>query len=156
MKARESPQHNGPSRAFSFSKIPSGCDKRTPQSTQGHPMAWTVPWNLIGLQVSGDWNEITIYTDKNGKKVAFPKAPPEKPPSPKQVHQRQRFKDAQAVWTAYTDEQKHAYENLCRVANVPMTGQNLVIHTALTNDATAIETLQRQTGITVPIPVFIP
>lgn len=119
-------------------------------------MAFTVPVNILGLQVSGDIGGLTIYTDRFGKKIAFPKSPPKDPPSEKQLHQRIRFRDAQQSWTGLPNQVKIDYEELCRKANVPMTGQNIWIHTALTNDETAIKTLIQQTGISVPIPNFIP
>lgn len=119
-------------------------------------MAFTVPMNILGFQVSGDIGGLTIYTDRYGKKVAFPKSPPKDPPSEKQLHQRMRFREAQLSWTGLSNQVKKDYENLCRIANVPMTGQNIWIHTALRNDRRAIKTLIRQTGVTVPIPDFIP
>lgn len=119
-------------------------------------MAWTIPWNLMALQVSGDFADLTVYTNKNGKKVAFLKAPPDKPPTELQIAQRARFKLAQAGWMALSHPIKNDYEEMCSRANVPMTGQNIWIHSALTNDAQAIQTLIGQTGITVPIPDFIP
>ncbi len=117
-------------------------------------MAFTVPVNILGIQVSGDLGGLTIYTDRFGKKVPFPKSPPKEPPSPQQSHQRAKFAAAQKEWSTQTDQVKKDYEDLCRITNVPMTGQNLWIHTALRNDFTALETLQRQSGISVPSPTI--
>lgn len=119
-------------------------------------MAWSIPWDLIGLQVSGDVGGFSIYTDRFGKKVVYPKAPPEKPPSAEQTHLRSRFATAQADWMSQTAEVKADLEEMCRKANVPMTGQNLWISVALKNDASAMLTLQRQTGIVTPIPEYVP
>lgn len=119
-------------------------------------MAFTTPVHMLGLQVSGDLGELTIYTDRFGKKVAFPKSPPKDPPSEKQTAMRLRFRDAQKQWANLEDQVKKDFEDICRQANVPMTGQNLSMHTALMNDDSALVTLMRQTGITVPIPDFIP
>jgi hypothetical protein len=119
-------------------------------------MAWSVPWNLIGLQVSGDVGGFTIYTDRHGRKVVFPKAPPEKPPTQRQLQQRSRFRAAQRSWAALSLDDKAKLEEMTKKASAPMTGQNLWIHSALTADNPAIETLEAQTGITVPKPEFIP
>lgn len=119
-------------------------------------MAWSVPWNLIGLQVSGDVGGFTVYTDRYGQKVVFPKSPPEEPPSEKRIAQRNRFKLAQEDWQSLDQQTKADLEEMCRRASVPLTGQNLWIHSALTNDADAMRTLMDQTGITTPVPEFIP
>jgi len=119
-------------------------------------MAWTIPWDLMGMQISGDFADLTIYTNRFGKKVAYPKSPPDKPPSDLQIAQRTRFKAAQSGWSGLTESVKINYENLTRRTSSPLTGQNLWIHSALTNDNQAIQTLENQTGISVPKPDFIP
>ncbi len=119
-------------------------------------MAWTVPWELFGTWVSGDIDGLTIYTDRFGRKVAFPKAPPDKPPSPEQVALRARFKTAQENWKALTDIEKKNLEDAMRKANAVMTGQNLFISVSLTNDQEAYATVQRQTGISLVAITFIP
>lgn len=108
------------------------------------------------MEVSGDFGDLTIYTNRFGKKVAFPKSPPDKAPTPIQNQQRSRFFLAQADWSSQTKQVKSNLEELCRKANIPMTGQNLWIHAALMNDNQAIVTLERQTGISVPKPNWIP
>lgn len=113
-------------------------------------MAWTIPWQIIGLQVSGDFGDLTIYTDRYGKKIPFPKSPPKEPPSAAQLAVRSAFKTAQAEWKALTANQKAALETACRKTSVPLTGQNLWIHCRTTNDWDAYATIQRQSGITLP------
>lgn len=119
-------------------------------------MAFTPPWQLLGIWVSGDVGGITIYTDKNHRKVAFPKAPPDKPPSPEQVAQRARFKTAQANWKALTLAEKTSLEEVTKTAYIVMTGQNLFMSVSMTNDQAGYETLQRQTGIVGPVIGFVP
>lgn len=108
--------------------------------------------NVLGLVVSGDLGDLTIYTDRFGKKVVFPKSPPKDPPSAAQVVQRQRFADAQAAYMSLTHEEKTAYENLALAASLCATGQNLFIHVSLTRAWQFLATLQRQWGIDVPAP----
>lgn len=119
-------------------------------------MAWTVPWNLIGMAISGDVAGLTIYTDRFNRKIAFDKAPPKKPPTPAQVIQRERFKLAMADWSALTDQQKLALEQAVLRTSIVMTGGNLYVSTALTGDFHAYATVSAQSGVTLPDVVFIP
>ncbi len=113
-------------------------------------MAWTIPWDLIGLIVSGDVGDYTIYTDRHGRKVVYPRQPPEVPRSPAQALQRNRFKTAQADWRALTADEKKALEDACKKLSMPMTGQNLWISAALRHDTESYHTVQTQSGITLP------
>lgn len=142
---------SGGDRTFLTACFP--CCGRLRQNLPGNcSMAYTVPINILGLQVSGDLGDLTIYTDRFGKKVAFPKTPPDKPPTSQQNHQRARFFLAQEEWFTQTEQVKKDLEDMCRLGNVPMTGQNLWISVALRGDFAAYKTLQNQTGITVPNP----
>ncbi len=119
-------------------------------------MAFTVPWQLMGIWVSGDVGELTIYTDRFGRKVPFPKSPPKEPPSPRQVHQRERFRLAHVAWKALTDVEKEQLELATNRGSVVMTGQNLFISVALNNSQDGLDTLARQTNTTLPTVEFIP
>jgi hypothetical protein len=118
-------------------------------------MAWTIPFNLLGIQVSGDLGPFTIYTDQFGRKVPFPRSPPDKPPSTLQTAIRTRFKTAQLNWMNEPKYLKARWEELVNQSNISMTGQNLYISISLTHDYSSLNTLTRQTGITVtpPTPV---
>jgi len=109
-------------------------------------MAFTIPWNLIGLQVSGDIGHLTIYTDRFGKKVAFNKSPPKEPPSPEQVNQRNRFKTAQKNYMDQSNETKLAYENATKKTSIAFTGQNLWISVSFSQDFESLRTLEKQSG----------
>ncbi len=119
-------------------------------------MAVTAPWQLLGIWVSGDVGHYTIYTDMHGRKVVFPKSPPEKPPSANQIHQRARFKAAQAAWAALTDQEKQQLEDASKRGSLVMTGQNLFVRVALRNENQALICLARQTSTTLPTVEFIP
>lgn len=119
-------------------------------------MARTLPFQFFGIWVSGDIDETTIYTDRFGRKVWFPKAPPDKPPSSRQVHQRARFQTAQQNWKALTADEKLALETITLASNIIMTGQNLYISVALRNDSAALATLSANTKIAVPVIPFVP
>lgn len=113
-------------------------------------MAWTVPWNLIGMEVSGDIDGLTIYTNRFGKKVAFPKAPPKEPPSARQIIQRAAFKTAQAAWMNLSGTQKTSLEDATKKVSAPLTGQNLYISSIIRNSNSDLITFESQSGITLP------
>lgn len=117
-------------------------------------MAWSVPWNLMGLVVSGDIGDDTIYTDRFGRKVVFPISPPTKPPSPAQAALRERFRLAQADYTSQTAATKEAYEDAVRKASIVMTGQNLWISVAMTHRVDLLATVAQQTGVTLIEPTL--
>jgi len=119
-------------------------------------MGWGTNASLWGLEVSGDIGALSVYTDRFGKKVAYPKSPPKEPASPLQIQQRTRFRLAQAEWSQQTDEVKADLEALVDAASLCMTGQNLWVHTALRDTFAQYITLQTQTGITVPLPTYQP
>lgn len=119
-------------------------------------MALGIPASCLGLIVAGDVGGYTLYTDRWGRKVAFPQSPPKEPPSPMQVKQRNRFASSVANWVAETREVKNTWEQLSLAANVCMTGHNLYIHYSLSNDQPALDTLIAQTGIFVTMPSSVP
>lgn len=115
-------------------------------------MALGIPAGFLGLIVSGDVDGITVYTDREGRKVAYPKAPPKEPPTDFQIYYRSRFAAAQASYMALSPSQKTAYEDLTKSASLCMTGQNLWIHVALKHTFGLLDTLQAQTGVSVIAP----
>ena len=115
-------------------------------------MALGIPASILGLIVSGDVGGETIYTDRHGRKVAYPKAPPKEPPTEFQVYYRGRFRTAQQAYMVLTVLQKSQYEDLTKAAGLCMTGQNLWIHVALKHTFGLLTTLQAQTGVTVTLP----
>lgn len=113
-------------------------------------MAWSIPWNLIGIEVSGDIGDLTIYTNRFGKKVAFPKSPPKKPPSPRQVFQRDSFRNAQAAWNSLTKQQKNNLEMAVLALSAPLTGQNLYISAVIRQSNNDLVTFEKQSQINLP------
>ena len=110
----------------------------------------------MGIWVSGDVGDHTIYTDRFGRKVPFPKSPPKKPPSSKQDHQRERFRLAHVAWNALSTEEKQQLEVATIRGSIVMTGQNLFISVALNDTQDGLDTLARQTGTSLPTIEFIP
>jgi len=115
-------------------------------------MPYGFPASALGFIVSGDLGPSTIYTDRSGKTVEFPKSPPTTPPSPRQAILRARFRNAQAAYMALTPQLKELWEELARRSLVVMTGQNLYIHFAMVHDYDALSTLNAQCHLAVPSP----
>lgn len=87
--------------------------------------------SLLGLQVSGDIDGLTIYTNRRGRIVWYPFAPPEKPPSEAQLRQRARFRVAQENWKLESATTRKNWEILVHRNSLPLTGQNLYISASL-------------------------
>lgn len=118
-------------------------------------MALGVPASILGLIVSGDCSGETIYTDRHGRKIHFPIAPPKEPPTQMQVDVRTRFKSAQQEYMALAPIDKEDWELLTKRASMCMTGQNLFISVAMKRNQGILDTIMQQTGVTVvsPTPV---
>lgn len=118
-------------------------------------MPYGFPASVLGLIVSGDLGPSTIYTDRYGRKVEFPRSPPTKPASPHQQYLRNRFRQAQQNYMALSPALKDKWENITRATSLCMTGQNLYIHVALKEDYDFLNTLIAQSRITVPTPAAV-
>lgn len=125
-------------------------------SRANNAMPLGVPASILGIIVKGDLADLTLYTDRLGRKVWFPKAPPTTAPTPLQQIQRNRFKSAQRAWAALTLVQKAQLEDAANALSLSMTGQNLYICLALRCDESLILTLRRQSGVDFPYPACIP
>lgn len=101
---------------------------------------------FLGFAPTGDLGPLTIYTAKNGKTVYFLKAPPLVPASLFQTRQRTRFKNAAILWWQLTQEQRNAWLQTAKSANLYCTGYNLWVWWQLRRDVGAIRTLERITG----------
>ena len=115
-------------------------------------MPYGFPAAMLGMIVSGDIGPSTIYTDRFGHVVEFPKSPPKEPPSIGQTHQRNRFKAAQANYMALSPQTRAQWEDLARAASLCMTGQNLFIHISLRGAYALLTTLNHQHGFALDDP----
>src|SRR6266850_835130 len=106
-----------------------------------------IPGALLGIWLSGDFGEMTAYTKKDGTIVIFPKSPPDKPPSPKQIIQRLRFKLAQRNYMNLTKVERSQWEMLIMRNYLDLTGQNAYISLSLDPDDAKLETLNRRAGM---------
>jgi hypothetical protein len=110
---------------------------------------------ILGLQVAGDLGDLTYYTTRRGKVVAYPISPPKELPSAAQLLCRARFKAAQAAWSALTAEDKADWESASLKGSCPATGQNLYMSAAMTESGW-VAALSRQTGVPLTEPDHVP
>lgn len=119
-------------------------------------MPFGIPASIIGLVVVGDLAGQTIYTDRHGRKIYYPQAPPTKPASQMQIKQRARFQIAVANWSATDPTTRVRYEDASLAASLAMTGLNLWVSISLTNDIEVLATIALQTGIPLSPPPDVP
>lgn len=113
-------------------------------------------WQALAIVASGLIAGHTVYTNKYGRIVYYPVAPPTGPPSSAQLRQRLRFAAAQAAWSALSAPHKAALEQATRVLSLPLTGQNLYIRLAMQTNQEKRLTIIRNTGLPLPPIPFVP
>lgn len=106
--------------------------------------------NVLGLVVSGDLADMTIYTMKNGTKVFFEKAPPKEPPSPDQLTIRNRWRQAATGWKQLGEEGQRLWRLATTRAHARFTAYNIWVSLFVRPDPSAFQTLQNISGITLP------
>lgn len=147
---RESPAHRG---LFRRAKISFLADALMPSiSSRGKTVPHGIPFNILGLWVSGDLSGYTIYCDRHGRITVFPKAPPKEPPSEPQRRLRERFAEAQANYMALNEAAKADWETLTQKCYLCMTGQNLFISHSLRPNPGSLAAMIRNSGIDVETP----
>lgn len=107
-------------------------------------MAHSIPFNMLGLSLSGDVGDFTLYTDKFHRIIAFPRSPPKVPASPRQLFCRQRWRNACDTWNEQPPEIKAKWELLTLRANMCMTGNGLWMKMSLNPDYVTFERLSLQ------------
>ena len=104
--------------------------------------------NLLGLRPTGDLGPLTGYTSKRGKPVWFLKAPPKKPPTGWQIHQRNLFRQIARHWNELPALDRLDWQRAAERAHLNITGYNLFVYFHTTRDRHAIATVEQQSGIT--------
>lgn len=118
-------------------------------------MAAALDPNLIGLIVSGDLGRLTIYTSKRLKKVWFPITDPPNPPTDLQVWTRQKFSNASKLYRCLSDDERSQLKRCCKKLALVCTGPALWTCLCFRPDETFRQTLQRQSGISLPNPLTV-
>lgn len=105
---------------------------------------------LIGLKIQGDLGPITCYTSKRNRVVWYLKAPPKDPPSWQQVDQRNLFQMIGWAWQALGAINQTVWNAAAAAANLRISGFNLFSYLYVTGDESVIETIEHQTGLSLP------
>jgi len=111
---------------------------------------------LLGFAIAGDLGGLTIYTNKNGRKIWYDFAPPDKPPSWNQIRQRGRFVQATINWMALTTTQRKEWQRATEICCQCQTGMNAAMSYALRHDEEIVLTIERQSGLTLTRPTIVP
>jgi hypothetical protein len=102
------------------------------------------PPSLIAMRISGDLAGYTYYQTRRGQTVGYPAAPPKEPPTPSQLAQRQRFRDAAANWQALSQAHRDAWERMSLRCHLMATGYDCWIHFSLTGNERELAALARR------------
>jgi len=116
-------------------------------------VAVSLPPSILALRISGDCGGITYYTDRFGRTISFPAAPPKKPASPKQIACRLRFRWSVQAWNELTPLEKKFYEDCTQRLSLCLTGCSLWISLCLQRRLPLWETLKKQSGLPLPRPI---
>lgn len=105
---------------------------------------------FLGFNTQGDLGPWTFYTAKDKGLVWFVKAPPLKPPSYLQSHQRNVFRNSARMWRAYTPAQRLLWMRAARLANLRIHGYHLFTYVNATRDTSILPAIERLSFITLP------
>ena len=106
----------------------------------------------ICFKCQGDVGPLTSYTNKRGI-VMFLKAWLRDPASPKQINHRNRIRACARNWKAASIETRRAYEQATKKLSLYVNGYNLWVCASMNlTGRSVIPTLERQTGLTLPLP----
>jgi len=108
--------------------------------------------DALGLAVSGDLDALTIYTDRHGRKIAYPAAPAAKPPTPEQGQWRSNLAVGMFLWSQLPREERAKYRLACDRLSLCMLGHNLWLHIFLRQDYHLLDTIEAQTGLALQPP----
>lgn len=106
----------------------------------------------ICFKAQGDVGPLTCYTNKR-QIVMFLKAWLRDPASLKQIAHRNRIRAVARNWKAEPSWVRHNYERATKQLSLYLNGYNLYMSASMNDDAAdAIATLERQTGLVLPLP----
>lgn len=120
-------------------------------------MKTTVPldramFTFLGLEISGDLGDFTMWRTRRGKIVCYPRTVPGTVPSVAQQNHRQHFRESVARWNLLTPQQKADYESASKALSLPMTGHDLWIRWTFAGSLAEANTIQRLSGFTLILP----
>lgn len=104
------------------------------------------------MYITGDIGPLTFYTSQRAKLVAFPRAPPLNPPSPTQEIIREYFREQATAWRNLTNDQRAQWLEAAKRCNLHITGYNLWCWFYRSRNEQQLQTIERQSGITLTRP----
>ncbi len=108
--------------------------------------------SLLGFRPWGDLGGMTAYTTKTGRVVWYPKAPPQRAPSPAQLAIRNMFCQVADAWRELSEPQKSDWRIATRKFIWCMTGYHAFVFFYRRRNLGMLRTLERQSGIKLFIP----
>jgi hypothetical protein len=106
----------------------------------------------ICFKCQGDVGPLTSYTNHRGI-VMFLKAWLRDPASPKQITHRNRIRACAANWKKAPKPTRDNYERATKKQSLYLNGYNMWVCASMNpTGRAAIKTLERQTGLTLPLP----
>lgn len=102
---------------------------------------------ILGFVTWGDIGPLTIYRTKRGRMVFFAKAPPLCPASLAQQANQDLWRLAAVNWKRMDADRRARWELASKRASLSITGYNLFVYWSTTNDTTAVQTVERITGL---------
>lgn len=103
---------------------------------------------LITFRATGDMGPYTFYTRQGKKTIFYLKAPPHKPLTFWQIHQRDRWVMIAEEWRALPQVARQAWSDLCRICHIRITPYNLFVHARSRPGDLTVETLLANSGFT--------
>lgn len=104
----------------------------------------------LGFNPTGDLAGWTLYTNKRGGVIWFPKSPPTKLRTAPQLRQWFRFVQAAQAWRSLTQGQKNEWFKAASRAHLYLSGYNLFVWWQLKPDVATLRTIARISGANVP------
>jgi hypothetical protein len=109
-------------------------------------------YRFLGINTQGDIGPYTMYTAKDRGLVVYLRSPPRKPPSRRQISQRNKLKLVAFLWNTLSPATRSAWHQAARSAHLRVTGFNLYTYATLTANAAAVATVATQTRIALEPP----
>jgi hypothetical protein len=101
---------------------------------------------FTGLKVQGDIGPLTCYTSRRNRIVWYLRAPPEQPPSPLQISQRNRFRGAASTWRSLPAATRATWIEAAKLAHLRISGYCLWTYHIVADRDDIIRTIERQSG----------
>ena len=109
-------------------------------------------FTFLGLEISGDLGDFTMWRTRRGKIVCYPRTVPGKVPSVSQQNHRQHFRESVQRWNLLTKQQKADYESASLRCSLPMTGHDLWIRWTFAGCIGEAQTIERLARVALVYP----